>query len=98
MYVNNNYYNYKPHSFIGPPDGKARQHLILTLLKKNSQGHSLSPTAINKLVYNTDGYSNSDLVALCQVRVIIIIIIIYIHISIDMHICSVNYIIYLFDC
>jgi len=49
--------------FVGSPDADARKVLIFKLLSKLK--HTLSSKDIDKLVQLTDGYSSSDLTALC---------------------------------
>ncbi len=55
-------------SYIGPPDARARAKLIMTLLHSNPQGAKLGKSELDSLVARTEGYSNSDLTTLCQVR------------------------------
>jgi len=50
--------------YVGCPEPIARESLIKKLLSK--QKHSLSHQDFNKLVTLTDGYSASDLTALCR--------------------------------
>eukprot|EP00455_Lapot_gusevi_P026228 TRINITY_DN2769_c0_g1_i4.p1 TRINITY_DN2769_c0_g1~~TRINITY_DN2769_c0_g1_i4.p1 ORF type:complete len:226 (+),score=19.37 TRINITY_DN2769_c0_g1_i4:113-790(+) len=49
--------------YIPLPDAKARRSIILNLLSKNE--FHLSDDDLNGLVHRTDGYSGSDLRALC---------------------------------
>jgi len=50
--------------FVGSPDAETRKTLISKLLPKKE--HKLSEHDIDKLVNLTDGYSSSDLTALCR--------------------------------
>ena len=49
--------------YIPLPDAITRQALIINLLKENNR---LNNQEINQIVYETDGYSGSDLAALCK--------------------------------
>ena len=52
--------------YVPLPDKKAREALFTQVLKKNGGGISLSRTDMRSLVGRTDGYSGSDLNALCK--------------------------------
>uniref|UniRef100_A0A0N4U8V7 microtubule-severing ATPase n=1 Tax=Dracunculus medinensis TaxID=318479 RepID=A0A0N4U8V7_DRAME len=48
------------------PDDETRSKLIISLLQKNKTNFDLSSSGLRDLVKHTEGYSNSDLVALCR--------------------------------
>jgi SpoVK/Ycf46/Vps4 family AAA+-type ATPase len=50
--------------YIGPPDAVSR-HALLTSLLSTGLAHTIRGAHMNELVSITEGYSNSDLTALC---------------------------------
>ncbi|VDM54345.1 unnamed protein product [Angiostrongylus costaricensis] len=51
---------------LGLPDGQSRFTLLKTILDKHNMSAGLTDYDIRKIASKTDGYSNSDLVALCK--------------------------------
>lgn len=50
--------------YVPLPNEEARQHLLVTLLRKEK--HSLSEEEIKQIAQNTDGYSGADMHNLCK--------------------------------
>uniref|UniRef100_A0A0K0DDE6 AAA domain-containing protein n=1 Tax=Angiostrongylus cantonensis TaxID=6313 RepID=A0A0K0DDE6_ANGCA len=51
---------------LGLPDGESRFTLLKAILDKHNMSAGLTDYDIRKIASKTDGYSNSDLVALCK--------------------------------
>uniref|UniRef100_A0A9J2PLK8 microtubule-severing ATPase n=1 Tax=Ascaris lumbricoides TaxID=6252 RepID=A0A9J2PLK8_ASCLU len=51
---------------VDVPDEKARANLVATLLKKHKTASDLTSYQLRELAAKTEGYSNSDIVALCR--------------------------------